>query len=78
MTVCGIWNSSFRQTALSYFEDNLDDWNYVLKRLEGSKFQPENLITHRLSLDELDRGLAIMKNNTEDYCKVMMVIMQDL
>ena len=73
MTICGIWNSAFRQTAPAYGELDPDDWNYVLKEMEDGSIYPERLITHRLSLDELDKGFEIMKNKTEDYCKVMMV-----
>lgn len=64
LTLTGTWNSS------SWW-DAADDWHYVLARLEEHRIQPEKLITHRLPLAELPEGLAIMKDKTEDYCKIL-------
>lgn len=64
LTVTGTWNSSFLQ-------EPEDDWNYVLERLEGRRIAPAWLITHRLPLEELERGLKIMRDKTGDYGKVM-------
>ncbi len=58
--VQGIWNSAFPT-----------DWQYVLERLAAGKIKPATLISHRLPLDRLKDGLEIMKNKTEDYCKIM-------
>lgn len=60
----GTWNSSFTHSAE-------DDWHYVLDRLKQGRIAPEKLITHRFPMEELEKGLAIMKNKTEDYCKIM-------
>ncbi|SFU65973.1 galactitol-1-phosphate 5-dehydrogenase [Butyrivibrio sp. INlla21] len=52
----------------------LDDWNYVLSRLpeiRKSGFSPENLITHRFTLDEMQQGLEIMRDKAEEYIKIM-------
>ncbi|MBR5116609.1 MAG: hypothetical protein IK096_06040, partial [Lachnospiraceae bacterium] len=49
----------------------MDDWRYVLSRLAAGSIHPSKLITHRLPLAELERGLLIMRDKTEDYCKVM-------
>ncbi len=65
----GSWNSSFHQSKKR--EHCEDDWNYVLKRLDQGRVDPEQLITHKLSIDDLEKGLFIMKDKTEDYCKVM-------
>lgn len=64
LTVKGSWNSSFRHS-----DD--DDWNYVFERLKGNRLHPEQCITHRISLNELDKGLLIMRDKAEEYVKVM-------
>ena len=66
LTVLGTWNSSFTHTPD-------DDWHYVLERLQGRCIAPAEMITHRLPLEELDQGLAIMRDKREEYGKVMAV-----
>lgn len=65
LTLNGTWNSSFMHSAE-------DDWNYVLKRLEERRIRPSQLITHLLQFDELQYGLSVMKEKSEDYVKVML------
>ena len=65
LTVLGTWNSSFLG------DDTLDDWHYVLDRLESKRINPSLLITHRYPIEKLDTGLKIMKNKSEEYCKIM-------
>jgi len=60
----GTWNSSFTGKAN-------DDWHVTLDGIASKSFAPEALISHRFSLEELDKGLHIMKDKTEDYCKIM-------
>ena len=64
LTLKGTWNSS-------YTEDVDDDWHYVLGKVAEGKVQPEKLITHKLGFEELEKGLMIMRDKTEDYVKVM-------
>lgn len=64
LTIQGNWNSSF-----THEQD--DDWHYVMERLEDGRIRPEQFITHRLCFDELEKGLVIMKNKSEEYLKVM-------
>nr|MCR5283252.1 hypothetical protein [Lachnospiraceae bacterium] len=64
ITLLGTWNSSFTK------EEN-DDWHYVIERLSEVGIDPEKLITHHLSLDQLEKGLLLMRDKSEDYCKVM-------
>ena len=64
LTIKGSWNSSFTKS-----ED--DDWHYVINLLQNDFIHPELLITHRVNLGELEKGLHIMKNKTEDYIKIM-------
>lgn len=62
--ITGTWNSSFTNS-----ED--DDWHYVLERLESQRIQPSELISHHLALEELEQGLHIMRDKTEDYIKII-------
>ena len=64
LTVLGTWNSTYKKS-----ED--DDWHFVLRCLEAGQVAPEALITHRLRLAELEQGLRIMRDKTEDYCKIV-------
>lgn len=64
LTVRGNWNSTFLHSAE-------DDWHYVLDLLQKGKIHPEHYITQRFRLDELEKGLHIMKDKTEEYVKVM-------
>lgn len=65
--VTGTWNSTF------IGEEN-DDWHYVLKRLEEGRIDPGAFISHRFSLEDLEAGLHIMRDKSEDYVKVMAVL----
>lgn len=67
LMVTGTWNSSFTG------EEN-DDWHYVLKCLEEGRIAPKEFISHKLPLEELEKGLHIMRDKSEDYVKVMSVL----
>lgn len=64
LTVKGNWNSSFAHDAE-------DDWHYVMERLADGRIQPEQYITQRLDFEELEEGLRIMRDKSEEYLKVM-------
>lgn len=64
LTITGTWNSSFTHQAH-------DDWHYILERLEQKRLDPGALITHRFPLAELESGLYIMRDKTEEYGKVI-------
>ena len=64
LRIRGTWNSSFTGKAD-------DDWHYVLKKLEERNVYSDKIITHRLKLEELEKGLEIMRDKMEDYCKIM-------
>lgn len=66
LTLKGTWNSS-------YTGETTDDWHYVLEKIAKGKVQPEKLIIHKLGFEELEKGLKIMRDKTEDYVKVMIV-----
>ena len=67
LTVRGNWNSTFLHSAG-------DDWHYVLNLLQEGKIHPEHYITQRFRLDELEKGLHIMRDKTEEYVKVMITL----
>ena len=66
LTVLGTWNSSFTNNTD-------DDWHFVLNKLSEKKISPSCFISHKLSMPELEKGLLLMRDKTEDYIKVMMV-----
>lgn len=67
LQVTGTWNSSFTG-------EMEDDWHYVLERLSQNKIFPERIISHRFSLEEIERGFCIMRDKKEDYGKIMSII----
>ena len=70
LTVTGAWNSSFTHGPA-------DDWHYALERLSGGRTAVERLISHRLPMEELEKGFHIMRDKSEDYVKIMGVWQQD-
>ena len=66
LPVTGTWNSSFTG------EDG-DDWHEVLRLLKTCAISPAEIISHRLPLKDLEKGLLIMRDKTEDFCKIMAV-----
>lgn len=62
LRVTGSWNSSYRQ-----------DWQYVLTKLQQGRIAPADLITQKFTMEELEQGLSIMHDKTEDYIKIMLV-----
>ena len=58
----------------AYWEKNEDDWRYVLKCLSDKSVKPEMIISHKLSLEELEQGLLIMRDKKEDYIKIMCIM----
>ena len=83
LTVMGTWNSTFLQRVdrgdgLNSGEEGSlqDDWSYVISKLKSGSIgsiRPEDLISHRFPLAELESGFRIMRDKTEEYCKVIMV-----
>ena len=65
LRITGTWNSSFTGKID-------DDWHYVLERLAQQKVKPDQLISHRFSIEEIEKGFQIMRDKTEDYVKIMM------
>lgn len=68
LEVTGTWNSSFYTKDTS---DQMTDWEYVLTKLETNEISPQQFISHKLNMEELEKGMLIMRDKTEDYLKVM-------
>lgn len=66
LTIRGSWNSSFTHAPQ-------DDWYYVLQKLAEGKIQPEQFITQRYAFADLEQGLHLMRDKTEEYVKVMAI-----
>lgn len=64
LTLKGTWNSSFTHEIS-------DDWNSVLREMQAGRLCPEKLITHGFALEELRKGMEIMRDKAEEYIKVM-------
>ena len=81
LTLKGTWNSSYPDDW-TYVVERLTAWS-SLREQKGDKtgdsaaadapeaMTPSSLITHRFSLEDMDQGLFIMKNKSEEYIKVM-------
>lgn len=65
LTIKGTWNSSFTG-------DEDDDWHYVIKKIKEKAIHPERLISHRFPMNELNKGLDIMRLKTENYTKILL------
>ena len=68
--VTGTWNSSF----FAGVDEEHSDWQYVLNRLEEGKIQPEQIITHSMPMENLEKGFHIMRDKSEEYLKVMTIL----
>lgn len=64
LTLIGTWNSSYGQAG--------SDWQETLRAMCEEKLQTRALVTHVFDRTELDKGLAVMRNRTEPYGKIMM------
>lgn len=67
LTLNGSWNSSFTH-------ERDDDWHYALIRLASRRIRPEIMITHRFPFDRFKEGLAIMRDKSEEYIKIIGVL----
>lgn len=64
----GTWNSSFIP------ENAEDDWTKTLNAIAEGRIHPEKQITHKLEFENLQAGLDMMKNKSEYFNKVMIVL----
>lgn len=68
LKISGTWNSSF--TALPK-----NDWNLAVNAMEQGRINVKPFITHRFSLGQCNEALAMMRDRTAFYNKVMFTIM---
>ncbi len=66
LSIFGTWNSSYSDTPKS-------DWNIVVNCISSGQIDVKKLITHKFTLEDMDKGLNIMKDNTEFFAKIMVV-----
>lgn len=71
LSITGTWNSSFFAQGVAR-ERESTDWEYALQMLMRQRVLPQRLISHQLGMEQLERGLHIMRDKTEDYMKIMM------
>ena len=60
----GTWNSS-------YDGINTSDWTEAVDALANTEINVETLISHSLKQEELVKGLELMRDHNEPYCKVI-------
>ena len=70
LLVSGTWNSSFFAPGGAEGQEGTD-WEYALRLLEQERLMPQRLISHRLGMPQLEQGLCIMRDRTEDYLKII-------
>lgn len=70
LSLTGTWNSSFFAAGGAEGQARTD-WEYTLGLLEEGRLMPQRLISHRLGMEQLERGLCIMRDKSEDYLKIM-------
>ena len=64
LKISGTWNSSYTGEAS-------DDWHYVLNKLEKVQINPEMFITHEYTIKDIQTGMKIMRDKTQEYVKIM-------
>lgn len=70
LVVAGTWNSSFFTSGDTEGQEDTD-WEYAMHLLKQERFMPQQLISHHLGMEQLDKGLRIMSDKSEDYLKIM-------
>ena len=66
LSLYGTWNSSYNSNYKS-------DWNIVVDALSTGTINVKPLITHKFTLENMHKGLEIMKDNKEFYRKIMIL-----
>ncbi len=70
LQITGTWNSSY---GSEYFSD----WLTAIKSIEKGEMKVESLVTHYFNQNDLERGIHLMAEHTEMYCKVMTIWNQE-
>jgi L-iditol 2-dehydrogenase len=64
LTVKGTWNSSYDGV-------NNSDWTDAVAALGNNEINVQPLISHLFKQADLTKGLELMRDHVEPYCKVM-------
>lgn len=67
LKIFGTWNSAYNNTPQS-------DWSVVVDAMSSGAVKVKPLITHRVTLENIEEGLEIMRTGSEFYSKVMVII----
>lgn len=67
LTVHGTWNSGFNAS-------DKNDWLTAIDAMASGLIDAHSLITHRFSLQDTIKGLELMRDHKEPFCKVMICI----
>lgn len=70
LVVAGTWNSSFFTSGDTEGQEDTD-WEYAMHLLKQERFMPQQLISHHLGMEQLEKGMRIMRDKSEDYLKIM-------
>lgn len=65
LNLIGTWNSSYKTEE--------SDWDLLRSAMAAGAIKGTPLVSHIFPQEELQKGLSIMKNGTEAYCKVMTI-----
>ena len=64
LEIRGMWNSNFSNSPIN-------EWKYTVEMMDNGKFECEDLVSHRLSLEELPAFIDKMHNRQVISCKVL-------
>lgn len=64
LTLKGTWNSAYECGEVC-------DWTQARDAIATGTIDVTKLVSHVYGQDELEKGLTLMKNHTEPYCKVL-------
>ena len=66
LTLKGTWNSSYESGSPC-------DWSEVVKAIDSKDIILDPLVSHTYFQETLAYGLDVMKNHTENYCKIITI-----
>lgn len=64
LTLKGTWNSAYECGSVC-------DWTQSRDAIATGKMDVKKLVSHVYNQDELGKGLTLMRNHSEPYCKVL-------
>lgn len=64
LTLTGTWNSSYGGPD--------SDWTEALRAMAAGSLRTDDVVTRVLGRGEFEKGLAVMREGTEPYCKLML------